>query len=125
MKQDLLTFQFLAPTVAAGNMLGAVVNKLNSKPWMGREARTCRIVRINVTGQAGAMASGFIVVRHRPYGWKLRLVNQDENGRLLDDQSKPLPEGEEPVIREVDALEEVDFNRFDFGKLVERLRDAG
>jgi hypothetical protein len=118
MKQDLLKFQFAAPTEDAGNMLGAIVNKLNSAPWMGKDARTCRVVKLHIKGKAGGIAQGYIIVRHRPHGWKIRSVNQDEQGQLLDQESHTLPDGAEPIIMEVDPYPDVDFNRFDFGQLV-------
>jgi hypothetical protein len=92
---------------------------------MGHAPRTCRVVKLHIKGKPGGLATGFIVVRHRPHGWQLRCVHQDQFGRLLDEQGNLLPEGEEPVIRESDLLEEVDFNGFDFGTPVERLRETG
>jgi hypothetical protein len=118
MKPDLLTFQFAARTDVAGNMLGAIVNKLNSRDWMGKPPRTCRVVKLHIKGKPGGVAEGYIIVRHRPHGWKIRQVSQDEQGHLLDDEKHPLPDGAEPIIIEFDPLEEVDFNGFDFGRLV-------
>lgn len=102
MKPDLLTFQFAAPNRCCRHQLGAIVNKLNSRDWMGKQARTCRVVKLHI----------------KPHGWKIRQVSQDDQGHLLDDQKHPLPEGAEPIIIEFDTLEEVDFNGFDFSRLV-------
>jgi hypothetical protein len=125
MSQELLKFVWRALTGDAERMFAALPDNVNSLPWRGRAARTCKVVAAGITEQAGGTSAGEVVVRYRPEGWTVRRIDRAEGGRLLDGHGGLLPEGREPVTRESVVYGEADFNRFDFGRLVEGVEGDG
>src|SRR5262249_20668686 len=99
MPTEFLRFRIEASVGVVNQMLAALLDKVNSRPWMGKEARTCKIDDFRLKGVKGAFGcvEGVVRVRHQPRGWT----------------------GGPP-------LGEIDFNDFDFGTAVEsRHRQAG
>jgi hypothetical protein len=45
-------------------------------------------------------------------------ADRKQDGSFLDGHGNPLPDGQEKVILEHDVYSEIDFNAFDFGRLV-------
>src|SRR5262245_31939884 len=117
MTRDLMTFRYKGPCPA--QMLMTLMNKVNCKPWQGKDPRTCQVVDVHISMIPGGIFGGTITVRHRPDGWRVRRIDQTSEGEFLDGHGNPLPEGQEKVVLEWEVPhEEVDFNQFDFGELV-------
>jgi hypothetical protein len=88
---------------------------LNSKPWMGKEEKSCLVIDFNITRTAPDEVELIVLVGYRPpgwiseetadgrrrlNGWSWEFRSQSEDGAPLDPETGyPLPWDAEPVFQ--------------------------
>ncbi len=106
---------------------------VNSTVWQGKEPRSCSVtkVRSGVHAVDGNDPVAFeFEVSYRPKGcitfvgntkydgWTAMVLNRAQDGTLLDEHGKPLPEGQPPVYLPYEVYDAIDFNLMNFGDFI-------
>jgi len=97
----------------------ALQNKLNEFTWLGKAPGTCKFRKFDDTQWTSSQASVDIKceIEYNPDGWRLKRIDKNPDGSLLDGRGNPLPEGHAPVILEWDIYHRIDFNQYNFEAL--------
>lgn len=112
---------------------------LNSTTWMGKEPRSCAITQVSNKGGANKNNETIwnIEVTYRPKGfisfvgdtkydaWTALILDQTDEGVLLDGKGEPLGEGQPPVYIRGDVYGDIDFNALNLGDFVEEVDGKG
>lgn len=130
-KPTMLKFKLI--TREPAKLFMEAMNNLNEKAWMGKEPRSCKIkdIKQKQPVAVGDYAEFDVLVEHKPQGcitfdgrgwiwdgFTPKHIDITKSGVLLDGKGDPLSAGEDPVFLSFTAYKAVDFNEFDFGKLV-------
>ena len=106
---------------------------LNSTTWRGKEPRSCSVRQVRSGACAVASDKGIafeVEVSYRPKGcitfvgntkydgWTAMVLAKAQDGTLLDEHGKPLPEGQPSVYLPYEVYGAVDFNLIEFGDFV-------
>jgi hypothetical protein len=104
---------------------------VNSKTWMGRPPRTCRIGRLSMELADPGQTQEFEIEVHyrspdfvsyvgttRYEGWDVPQV-REQDGIPVDATGSAIPDGTLLDYEQTEVYPQVDFERFDFGELVE------